>query len=292
MFQVTDLTIQQMEKNHLDFVKAVDELLLNLQKKVEQQKIAEEHERVKKIQEEMERERLKKEEEKRKKLEEEEMKKRKMELELQRKMEEECRIKEEKENAKRMEEYQAQLHLQEEEELKRQQQLQQEHSDHELALRLAQDMNGVPDEVVTPPPLPRSAYVLQQQEQLASKKYDLSKWKYSDLRDAINTSCDLELLDACREEFHRRLKVYHSWKLKNMHKGSSQSRAPDSIMQSAQAPQCLLHENSLGTVATDRYFRIPFVRILQKRLWYAHFKGQDCPANGTSSRQAQFNSCR
>ena len=26
---------------------------------------------------------------------------------------------------------------------------------------------------------------------------------------------DLELLDACREEFHRRLKVYHSWKTKN-----------------------------------------------------------------------------
>ncbi|CAL1285124.1 unnamed protein product [Larinioides sclopetarius] len=74
--KVTDLTIQQMEKNHLDFVKAVDELLLNLQKKVEQQKIAEERERVIKIQEEMERERLKKEEEKQKKLEEEEMKKR------------------------------------------------------------------------------------------------------------------------------------------------------------------------------------------------------------------------
>lgn len=78
----------------------------------------------------------------------------------------------------------------------------------------------MPDEVVTPPPLPRylkkymlkinsllcnflfsflvfillflisrSAYVIQQQVQLASKKYDLSKWKYSDLRDAINTSC-------------------------------------------------------------------------------------------------------
>jgi myosin-6 len=29
------------------------------------------------------------------------------------------------------------------------------------------------------------------------------------------TLSDLELLDACREEFHRRLKVYHSWKSKN-----------------------------------------------------------------------------
>nr|2N0Z_A Chain A, Unconventional myosin-VI [Homo sapiens] len=42
-----------------------------------------------------------------------------------------------------------------------------------------------------------------------TKKYDLSKWKYAELRDTINTSCDIELLAACREEFHRRLKVYH-----------------------------------------------------------------------------------
>lgn len=31
-------------------------------------------------------------------------------------------------------------------------------------------------------------------EQLASK-HDLSKWKYSELRDTINTSCDIELLE-------------------------------------------------------------------------------------------------
>lgn len=47
------------------------------------------------------------------------------------------------------------------------------------------------------------------------RKFDLSKWKYAELRDAINTSCDIELLEACREEFHRRLKVYHAWKSKN-----------------------------------------------------------------------------
>lgn len=70
------MKIEQMEKDHSSFVKAVDELLLNLQRKIEQQKIAEERERVKKIQEDMERERLKKEEEKQQKLEEEELKKR------------------------------------------------------------------------------------------------------------------------------------------------------------------------------------------------------------------------
>ncbi len=48
---------------------------------------------------------------------------------------------------------------------------------------------------------------------------------------------DIELLDACREEFHRRLKVYHAWKLKNR-KGKNLSvtgdideeRAPNDIL--------------------------------------------------------------
>ncbi len=29
----------------------------------------------------------------------------------------------------------------------------------------------------------------------SNKKYDLSKWKYSELRDTINTSCDVALLE-------------------------------------------------------------------------------------------------
>lgn len=33
-------------------------------------------------------------------------------------------------------------------------------------------------------------------QQAANKgKYDLSKWKYSELRDTINTSCDIDLLE-------------------------------------------------------------------------------------------------
>ncbi|XP_054709607.1 unconventional myosin-VI-like [Uloborus diversus] len=276
--KASNMTATDLEKRYSEFVKVVDDLLVNLQRKVEQQKIAEEQERIRKIQEEMEKERLKKEAEKQKKLEEEEMKKRKIELEVQRKFEEECKIKEEEENSRQMKDYHAEFLQKEEELLKRQQQLHQEHSDHELALRLAQDMNGIPDEVVTPPPLPRSAYVLQQQEQLASKKYDLSKWKYSDLRDAINTSCDLELLEACREEFHRRLKVYHSWKVKNMQKsGSAQLRVPESLLQSARSvpPMPPKRRSSLAN-SPHRYFRIPFVRpnCAQKGWWYAHFNGQ------------------
>lgn len=41
----------------------------------------------------------------------------------------------------------------------------------------------------------RSENVRAQQQALGKQKYDLSKWKYSELRDAINTSCDIELLE-------------------------------------------------------------------------------------------------
>jgi len=42
---------------------------------------------------------------------------------------------------------------------------------------------------------------------------------------------DIELLEACREEFHRRLKMYHEWKQKN----TSQSQDAD-----FRAPQIVL----------------------------------------------------
>jgi len=38
----------------------------------------------------------------------------------------------------------------------------------------------------------------------------------------------LELLEACREEFHRRLKVYHAWKSKSR-KGKNSSALDDKI---------------------------------------------------------------
>lgn len=41
----------------------------------------------------------------------------------------------------------------------------------------------------------RSERVRMQQAMQGKQKYDLSKWKYSELRDTINTSCDIELLE-------------------------------------------------------------------------------------------------
>lgn len=167
--------------------------------------------------------------------------------------------------------------------------LQQEQQDHELALRLARENGNSPDSLmsngsghISPVMLQRSPAVLQQREALASKKHDLSKWKYSELRDTINTSCDIELLEACREEFHRRLKVYHEWKAKNLVKDGQagnefEERAPQSIMQNAAIsnPRPVRPANNSGD---SRYFRIPFVRPSvitgQKGWWFAHFEGQ------------------
>ena len=51
------------------------------------------------------------------------------------------------------------------------------------------------------------------------------------LFDPLFLSPDMELLDACRVEFHRRLKVYHAWKSKNKKKGmqSGDERAPAEV---------------------------------------------------------------
>ena len=50
---------------------------------------------------------------------------------------------------------------------------------------------------------------------------------------------DIDLLEACRDEFHRRLRVYHAWKMKNkkttgtdpMEGETKGQRAPPEIIQ-------------------------------------------------------------
>lgn len=70
---------------------------------------------------------------------------------------------------------------------------QQDRRDAELAYRLAEESPNVTVDVQDMQ-LKRSNFMANR----ANKKYDLSGWKYSDLRDTINTSCDVELLEACR----------------------------------------------------------------------------------------------
>jgi len=154
----------------------------------------------------------------------------------------------------------------------------QERRDHEIALRLAEESGGGVDELT--PNLKRSSAVNAQREANAGKKYDLAKWKYAELRDTINTSCDIELLEACREEFHRRLKVYHAWKARNKKKNTTfndDMRAPSSITEEAKKNVIAAPKKSV-TSTDQRFFRIPFVRPNEnqegaKGWWFAHFDG-------------------
>ena len=184
------------------------------------------------------------------------------------------------------------------EKLKQKEFIDQEKRDHDLAIRLASELNNSEVEPIKIQ-ISRSSSVV-----IAGRKHDLSKWKYADLRDAINTSCDLELLEACREEFHRRLKVYHAWKSKNKKQaGKDQDelpdalnfqRAPDSIItgledvhiSTTRSPSVLsLKKSNKETSGSNeqRFFRIPFSRPSdqlrdgtdkKKGFWYAHFDGK------------------
>ena len=57
----------------------------------------------------------------------------------------------------------------------------------------------------------------------------------------------MELLEACREEFHRRLKVYHAWKSKNR-KGNSASAIDDKIDEADEerAPRDILNNGKFN----------------------------------------------
>ncbi|TRY86976.1 hypothetical protein DNTS_032763 [Danionella cerebrum] len=184
-------------------------------------------------------------------------------------------------------ELEMQLSLEREEETQRQTILEQERRDRELAMRIAQsEAELIQDDAQMDPILRRGAQVQANKVAGGVKKYDLSKWKYAELRDAINTSCDIELLAACREEFHRRLKVYHAWKSKNKKRNTdTEMRAPKSVTDYAQqnpAPPIPPRQCEITMNRQQRYFRIPFIRPAdqykdpqnkKKGWWYAHFDG-------------------
>uniref|UniRef100_A0A8C2ITF8 Unconventional myosin-VI n=1 Tax=Cyprinus carpio TaxID=7962 RepID=A0A8C2ITF8_CYPCA len=291
----TVMSRKEIEQEYEGLVKRSEQLLSSMQKKKQEQ---EETERLKHIQEEMERERKRHEEEEQLRKQEEEDRRMKAEMEQKRKQEEEERKKREEEERVMQAEIEMQLALEREEETQRQTMLEQERRDRELAMRIAQseaeliqdeaqmDPNlrsrqSVPTSIVT-----KGAQVQANKVAAEVKKYDLSKWKYAELRDAINTSCDIELLAACREEFHRRLKVYHAWKSKNKKQNTdTEMRAPKSVTDYAQqnpAPPVPARQQESAMNRQQRYFRIPFIRPAdqykdpqnkKKGWWYAHFDG-------------------
>uniref|UniRef100_A0A8C0EPJ0 Unconventional myosin-VI n=1 Tax=Bubo bubo TaxID=30461 RepID=A0A8C0EPJ0_BUBBB len=282
--KTTIMTRDQIQKEYDALVRSSEQLLSALQKKKQQE---EEAERLRRIQEEMEKERKRREEEEQQRRKEEEERRLKSEIEAKRKQEEEERKKREDEEKRIQAEIEAQLAREREEETQHQAVLEQERRDHELAMRIAQsEAELISDEAQLDLGLRRGPSVQATKAAAGTKKHDLSKWKYAELRDTINTSCDIELLAACREEFHRRLKVYHAWKSKNKKRNAeTEQRAPKSVTDYAQqnpTTQLPARQKEIEINRQQRYFRIPFIRPAdqykdpqnkKKGWWYAHFDG-------------------
>ncbi|XP_026520976.1 unconventional myosin-VI isoform X4 [Notechis scutatus] len=283
--KATVMPRQQIQKEYDALVKSSEKLLSALQKKKQQE---EEAERLRRIQQEMEKERKRREEEELRRKKEEEERRLKYEIEAKRKLGEEERKKREDEERRIQVEVEAQLAREREEASQHQAVLEQERRDHELALRIAQSESElINDEAQLDPSLRRGPSVQATKAAAGIKKHDLSKWKYADLRDTINTSCDIELLAACREEFHRRLKVYHAWKAKNKKRNTEmEQRAPKSVTDYAQqnpaSQLSVKQQQDIEMNRQQRYFRIPFIRPAdqykdpqnkKKGWWYAHFDG-------------------
>ncbi|XP_015255925.1 PREDICTED: unconventional myosin-VI-like isoform X8 [Cyprinodon variegatus] len=266
-------------------VRRSEKLLTDLQNKKKEE---EERERLRRIQEEMEKERRRREEDEKRRKQEEEDRRLKAEMEVKRKLEEEERKKREEEERRMQMEMELQLEAERQEEVARQAVMEQERRDRELAMRIAQSESElIPEEALNDSGLRRGPQVQASKAAANAKKFELSKWKYAELRDAINTSCDIELLAACREEFHRRLKVYHAWKSKNKKRNTeTEQRAPKSVTDYAQhnlAPPIPARQHDVAMNRQQRYFRIPFIRPgdqykdpqkpQKKGWWYAHFDG-------------------
>ncbi|XP_069866340.1 unconventional myosin-VI isoform X5 [Dipodomys merriami] len=280
----TMMTREQIQKEYDALVRCSENLLSALQKKKQQE---EEAERLRRIQEEMEKERKRREEDEHRRRKEEEERRMKLEMEAKRKQEEEERKRREDDEKRIQAEVELQLARQREEEAQQQAVLEQERRDRELALRIVQsEAELITDEAQGDLALRRGPAVQATKAAAGTKKHDLSKWKYAELRDTINTSCDIELLAACREEFHRRLKVYHAWKSKNKKRNTeTEQRAPKSVTDYAQrnpAAQLPARQQEVEMSRQQRFFRIPFIRPAdqykdpqskKKGWWYAHFDG-------------------
>lgn len=90
------------------------------------------------------------------------------------------------------------------------------------------------------------------------------------------------MFQACRHEFHRRLKVYHAWKAKNRKRTTMEEneRAPKSVMEAAaKAPPRIQPKQEISS-SIHRYFRIPFMRannnntdpsMTNRIAFFAHF---------------------
>lgn len=281
----------QIDLAYNDLFNKLTTQMNDIQKRLKSQK---EEDRIKKIQEQMQLERKKKEDEERRKKEAEEERKRKIEVEarLRREAEEFERLRKEEEEASRL-----LLEKMKAEEIAAEQarkaQEDQERRDYDLALRLSSEGNNSlkvkdPSKVVV-----IEETQVKKSSKAPNKNTDLRALKYDELRNLINTSTDVELLGTCRAEFHRRLKVYHDWRKKNMQNKTNKTadqRAPVDVIKNAEMPAIIKQQqqppakkSAAATARPQRFFRVSFARPSDqyrnadyKKVgwWYAHFDGE------------------
>ncbi|ODM98193.1 Myosin heavy chain 95F [Orchesella cincta] len=107
-------------------------------------------------------------------------------------------------------------------------------------------------------------------------KHNLSSWEYTKLREVINTSCDVEFLEACRLELDRRLEANNALDTK-YEGGISGGDIHSQVDSSSNNEQDDVTSPSAPPMLPQRYFKVslPPTKDNLARLWYAHFDGED-----------------
>ncbi|KAI3385801.1 hypothetical protein SNEBB_000842 [Seison nebaliae] len=292
---------EEIDESLLKFRKEINENFNEIKETLEKENIRkkEERERLQILAMEMEQEK-----EKQRRLKEEEEEKRKDEQmrqeieERRKKVEEESRrieIERQKKEEKQLKLKEQEKFKKEEEDIECQKEIEQSKRDLEMSNRLKNEYRiEMDDQQVTGITSPSSSSAPVATIVVTKDgKYDLSKFKYAELRVTINNSCDIDLIKACRREFHRRLHVYHAWKTKHRRNSlaARNSLTSSSIVNQSsndlsqydeneltRAPSLLLKDTSqinIDLKAEDdsqRYFRLS--HTTNDSVWYGHFDGE------------------
>ncbi|KAK0416370.1 hypothetical protein QR680_012444 [Steinernema hermaphroditum] len=245
---------------------SVDALEEEMQKAIvgmSEQMNADEAARIREMEERLRREKERAEAEERERVEQERLRQERRRLE-------ERRLKEEEEHRRQQTAREEAERKAEEERQKQEAQLEKERLDEELAKRIANDDNKklIQNEIPADTREPKAASG--NMELAISSGYDLSGWTYADLRDTINTSNNVELLAACRAEFHRRLRAYQNWKRANKTQDAGKG-ARVIFNEPVNAARVV---PLAGSAPIQRYFKVPFINAHGTGYWYGHFSGQ------------------
>ncbi|TKR93099.1 hypothetical protein L596_007622 [Steinernema carpocapsae] len=246
-----------------DYKNSVNNLEAGVRKVVEgmqKQIAADEAARIREMEEKLEQERLKAAAEEKDRLEQEKARQERRLLEEARKKEEEVHLKAQavRDAAEREAEEQRRRRIAA---------LEQERLDEELARRLAHDDKR--KMVAEAPPISHSGTLNNGSN---GNGYDLSKITFAELRDTINTSNNIELLEACRAEFHRRLRAYNAWKGNNEPHGAPGNGPQMPVFEEAKLASPVV---SRSKNLIQRYFKVPYTSASGATgYWYAHFSGQ------------------